>query len=241
MDLAELKKVVSQLIINDDVKSALSLVSDNLNSSGEKFDTIVLLISKFNRMKNKKIQQTLSVEKIELAESQLIESLQSFMRELEPTDLSIKGSGIAHNWITDKIIIISPEEKEAPKEMSDFFRDLKFKNAQVLSISSFEEFENTFPGKPENAPQDSITLIVFDNTDLSFCPNEKMADEKIKSRVQLMKEFVDKTDFFFIHYGEVLYWLNSKEARLRFHPANSKFALYARVKEMLDFIATIHV
>ncbi|MEL6626943.1 MAG: hypothetical protein AAFS00_18480 [Bacteroidota bacterium] len=43
-------------------------------------------------------------------------------------------------------------------------------------------------------------------------------------------------DKFILHFGDILYWIN--QTRDRVHPANSKFSLYARTMDALDFICT---
>ncbi|MEL7196476.1 MAG: hypothetical protein AAFY70_15075 [Bacteroidota bacterium] len=46
-------------------------------------------------------------------------------------------------------------------------------------------------------------------------------------------------DKFILHFGDILYWIN--QTRDRVHPANSKFSLYARTMDALDFICAFQV
>ncbi len=90
---------------------------------------------------------------------------------------------------------------------------------------------------------DPYRIILFDNTDLmgereaeeSFL---KMDQRKKRQERELQMEYcLSNSTAYLLHYGNYLSWLEAHRARA--HAANSKFALYARLKELVDFIKAI--
>lgn len=87
---------------------------------------------------------------------------------------------------------------------------------------------------------DPFRIILFDNTDLmgereaeeSFL---KMDQRKKRQERELQMEYcLANSTAYLLHYGNYLSWLEGHRARA--HAANSKFALYARLKELVEFI-----
>lgn len=229
MNLDELKNEARSLIGRDEMPEALELLMKWLDETSELYDAIITIKSRSNRIEKGLMLGSISYEKAEPTLSEISFRLLQFVKQLHKSDLKtgIK-SGTSHAKIEDKIIFISnTTDEEIIKGYNRFFSRLKFNNVEVVFLDEYRQFEG-------------VEVIIFDNTDLAYCPKPEMANEAIRNRVSLMEEFMKKNEeLFFIHYGEVLYWLNDKEIRKRFHPANSRFSLYARVKEMLDFLATI--
>lgn len=109
--------------------------------------------------------------------------------------------------------------------MQYFFKQLNFTNVAVYLIDVFESTEYA-----------KYDLVVFDNRDLPFESDklEKPAKAKIKQRTAKMDVVVKASSKFIIHYGNRLNWVNDNRDRVQ--AANFQFSLYARIKEMLDFM-----
>lgn len=118
------------------------------------------------------------------------------------------------------------------KEWEDFFEKFSF----------FSVMACTWEKRPGFHP---FRIILFDNTDLmgereaeeSFL---KMDQRKKRQERELQMEYcLRDSSSYLLHYGNYLSWLEGYRARA--HAANSKFALYARLKELVDFIKAYEV
>ena len=107
--------------------------------------------------------------------------------------------------------------------MREFFRRMQFKEYDI-------KLSNTYY-KPTN-----YHLMIFDN---HSCPTHKPIELTNLDNVHLnrMQEYFDKvSDVYFIHFGTQYALLSDVKYRERMHMANSKFALYSRIKEMQEYI-----
>lgn len=242
MTLTQLKSQTAAFIAEGQIDEAFELLELHLDHSKEGWQNFAAQRGRLKRATRRWNQTRIKFEDFDLIESQVAHSLSEMINELSPADLNTQSSGAPHQLIEDKIVVISPSaEEETLEETRKFFQKLRYKNTQVIALSEYRDLEQHVAFEKEAAAEEKIRLVVFDNRDLPFSPKEEYARPTVKARAALMQAFMEKTDYFFIHYGEVLYWLNTPEARRRFHPANSQFALYARVREMLDFMATMNV
>jgi hypothetical protein len=246
MNLQKLKNTVEEYIMEDELDPALHLLKAQLNPAGRSWKDFVLIKGKFNRINKQTTLGKMSFKEAEEPMDEIVESLHTLNKELTEQDILSNSSGEEFKWIRDKIAIIShSSDANQNHETRRFFQKLRFKNAKVVHLTVHQDLEELLNFEDSGKEKDDkIKLVIFDNTDLPSCGNEKEVTEQIKNRIKLMQEFADhadQSDYLFIHYGKYLYWLNDKEVRRRFYSANSRFALYARVKEMLDFIATINV
>lgn len=155
-------------------------------------------------------------------------NLLEFIGQLREEDFQQGTSASFHPLIYDPIVIITQESGRA-KDLKLFFQQLRFKNPIVKFLKTYQEIT------------EDVQVIIFDNIDLPdapFRPKDQSLNPLIEARIDLMEAYRLNTTFDFIHYGERLFYLNNPEIRKRFQAANTKFTLYARVKELLDFIRT---
>lgn len=141
----------------------------------------------------------------------------------------------AHAPIANPLLLVghSPESEQRIREL---YLALHFTEVQVVSTGLMEQKMNLDP----------YDLLVFDNTDLPVCRNEHQLDQLsqaqqqlIRDRIAVMQAVIDHSSKFIVHYGDILFWVN--QHRNRVHAGNSPFALYARTREVLEFINTYRV
>ncbi len=243
------------MLKEDDVDAVFELLEKYLDPSTKKHDDFILLSGELNRARR---HDYLGLEEDRIknitARNKSIFRLQQFVNHLNQEDLlDQERSGRQHHWIYDKVLIITHSPDEAHiQDTERFFYELKFRNAKAIFLEAADNNEKLnldthFPlskvkekSEETKYKESPIGVVIFDNTDLPDCPTINGANELIKKRVKLMEAFMEKSPYTFVHYGERIYWLNDKKIRTRFQAANSRFALYARVKEVLDFLTTIN-
>lgn len=132
--------------------------------------------------------------------------------------------------ISTPILILTTHKKQF-NELDDLFKKFAFTKADIA-------FWDDLP------PLHSYSIIVFDNTDLmdeDFAEKQaRLKHEQRRLRIEretMMSNLVYSTPSFFLHYGNQLSWVSQN--RQRVHAANSKFALFARLKELVDFLDRI--
>ena len=111
-------------------------------------------------------------------------------------------------------------------------------NFSNISVCGIEEFQ-----KIDYEPFD---LVIFDNRDIPPCFSKNKLEEldnEIKSlvlqRIEIMESVVKNSSKFIIHYGDFFYWINLNRERIQ--AANSQFSLYARTKEVIEFVNTYRI
>jgi|GEM_PF-2027646 len=135
-----------------------------------------------------------------------------------------------------KILVISPDET-AQADMRAYFAKLPL-NA-TIEVSS------------NNPSTTDYHLLVLDNRALPDLPiigrtekGEMITNEVVKlagddnlllrNHFQWMKDTLSETSKYAVHLGEQNFLVN--KYREKMHAANSKFALYARIREVLDYM-----
>ncbi len=212
-----LAQKIKQIISNTKLEKAFEYLDACLKTEGEVYDDFVLLKNRFNKNKKEFLGEIIDYNIYTNQDNKITVSLLHFLNTLNDNDLKEEASHIEHkNEITNPILVIC-ENETAQKQMQGFFEVLHFTKVDVKVLQAFQAAAN-------------YDLIIFDNRGLIGEKDET----KIDKRIQLMEAYSSKSDLFFIHLGGYLPWLNDK--RERFHAANSKFALFARVQEMIAFI-----
>lgn len=202
-----------------------------LDNEGEKYSTFLSLKKKYNLLQDKIMADVVIESEINEEKSLISESILTFTKSLQQSDLSPKVIH-RHKALTNQILILT--QKKEVEYVRDFFHRLNFTNIKVKA-------------QHKNLNRlDNFDLIIFDNRDLPNCPKQadlynlnKKEQELILNRISKMELVLKESSKFVIHLGGFLYWVNFN--RNRVHAANSKFALYARTKELIEFINTYRV
>lgn len=231
MEILELKEKLQDQLSGNELRKVLDTLKEILKSGTDTHNNFILLRRRFNDMMDKRQTNTISFDNEQIESNKIAIALLDCIQLLEQKDLkSTSVSG--HKDINAPLLVLT--DKEYLQSITDLFKSLRLTNTSVLSFNE------------DNIQYEGYDLIIFNNTDLPFCPSadalnkmELTLKQKIDNRTALMKHVLDNTPRFLIHFGDLLFWLNNHRDRI--HAANSKFSLYARIKEMLDYIDTYRV
>lgn len=124
---------------------------------------------------------------------------------------------------------------------------LKIENARILVVSKNESdsrLMKTFIARmPFNlterdfkvgqlAPTDDYDFVIFDAMSLPRINKDTQLNPEDSAHLQLFRDYLNKPVKYIVYYGEFLFDLD----RERCPSANSKFSLFARIRELIDFI-----
>ena len=229
MKIEELKNTLKELFANNRIKQVLNLLKQELDDNSEYYDSFLMNCNRFNAIQEQLMINVISHENANVDKAKINSAILQIINSLQQIDLK-QNNKLSHKEVSNPILVVTSSNSNFDI-IKDFFLQLNFVN---ISVQSFEQINNT----------NEFDLIILDNRGLPACPNhsvlEKFQEKEVyEFRIQKMNEFIKNTTKFFIYWGEYLFWVN--ENRERVHAANSKFALYARIKEMLDFINTFKV
>lgn len=182
----------------------------------------------YNRLQEEHIAGQIDWEEYQKRLEEVKSGLAQLGRQLNG---SIPSTELSRVSINMPILAITPA-KARIKELEDLFAKFGFSNVHTC----------TWEDKPGF---DSYPIVAFDNMDLL---DESAADQtpfKLEQR-KARQERATQMDYcvrssacLILHYGNQFSWVS--ENRQRAHAANSKFALYARLMELIEFIEAYRV
>lgn len=218
-DIKGLKRSLKDLIV-DRVTLCIDELRRVVNEDSRKYDDLIMLQSQYKELKTKENNGTFDPSIDRVHKEQVKNRIITFITDLEEEDFD-KAAFKLHG-IEESILVVS-HDKKSSADMNKFFSSYTFINTDY-----------DFSGKviyPSHCD-----LIVFDNRIMGkVVPNPKFEEElndTVKSHLALLKDYLTKTNYNIVYYGEFLYWLN--DHRDRVNAANSKFTLYPRIKETID-------
>ncbi len=223
----EFTEIIHTYLKKNDLQSVFKFIDKNIKSKSGKYNEFVNTNARYNDNKTSFLGNIIKYEDYLQENSKIRISILSLINSIEKKDLKKNISNLNTVLKQPSILVLSATE-DNEEYMKEFFSLLDYKNVTVENINIQRTYEN-------------IDIIIFDNRDLKDCfKKENLEDieeresKLIQSRIQRMEDIIKKGNEFFIHFGGRLYWINSQ--RDRFHSANYKFSLHARLSEMIDFI-----
>ncbi|MEO0778627.1 MAG: hypothetical protein AAF146_18825 [Bacteroidota bacterium] len=239
MELRKFQERLYHLVDEDDLKQCFSILSKAVKTWEKQRDSR-LLRKRYKKCKKDNTKNIFNPEDIDRRFNLLCENLMDFIHDLEGQhltdnlDVLFSDQSKAHTKINEPLLVLTNQSKVRATEL--FFHELNFAN---LKVSAYEE--STFG-------VDRYRIVVFDNQDLPDCPNERVKREfneevrlYVDKRIELMEATKAKEEEVrvLIHFGNRLDWINHN--RDFTNSANSRFSLYARIKEAIDFLNSYYV
>lgn len=124
-------------------------------------------------------------------------------------------------FTTARILVISRTEEDLTY-MEDFFQHLDIMKTPVFEVNRF-------------VPADKYDFIIFDAHSLPSASSMeafvKLPDD-IQAHYFLLDRYLRDTTKYVVFFGKYYHNLNQE----RCPSANSKFTLFARIRELIDFI-----
>ncbi len=231
MEKNPLKAELRQLIANNRVKKVFKLLTQNLDKNTDVYKDFLLLSMRFNAVEDERMAGLISYSQAASMKNVIASALLEYLDRLVDADFKNQTTKLPEQ--IDKSILVIPNPKNGAAFFEEFSRQFNFENMDIL-LDIDQDFGKRYD------------LVIFDNRDLvssfsldSFKKLPASAQESINTRIALMEKIMKETTMFLIHFGGGLHWINSNRERVQ--AANSKFSLYARTKEMIDFMAAYRI
>lgn len=218
--------MINQLLNKNHYLLTIKLLDQLLESSAarKQLDELKLL---YNNLQQRHLLGEVEWDEYETDIAEIREALSRLGQQVDGVG---KEQFIKEVAITTRILVLTPYKKRFP-ELDDLFKKFAFTEATIAHWEDRPGF-HAYP------------ILVFDNQDLldESYANEQavLKHEQLKLRKQretLMENCIRSSTSLCLHYGNQLNWVSQN--RQRVHAANSKFSLFAKLKELVEFLERV--
>jgi hypothetical protein len=222
MSIRELKREINTLIGDDSLEKAFEVLTQHFDGTGEPARDVTLLKMQLNRAsKSFNINGTLQSGEYKIERNRIAASLFDFVGNLDPNTLDKTN---AFPVIDQRLILLTATD-ETERAM-----------AAYLSLTFFPKlesyFDDTFKAVFNNSNDpDHDILVVFDHFEHEGIQVEP--DAQI-NHTQRLEWLLNETGCYILWFGPHHNMVAANNKRM--YAANFRFALYARIQEMLDFM-----
>jgi len=224
MNLPTLRQEAKRLASEAKLAASFDLLIKHIEPKSKRYNDFLVIKSSFMNVWDAGITDTEAPENLRREKNKLTKQVLDFADVLEDEDVMEPAEEAERK----DFIVFCPADKVA--DMTEYFTSLNFKGFKVCSYE-----------KPEAVS--AYRFSVFYNMDIPFCPKEAMAagfddslQQLIRKRIDFMNKCLEQKRFS-VYFGNTFYWVHQKRDYV--HAANSRFALFARVNEMLHIIETL--
>lgn len=190
----------------DNLGQCIKQLEASLDPQREAWEQCLLLLADFNRLERENLGNLLSREQYNQDFARLTHRAMHLIDNLQESDLS----AVRHlrEEIYERLLVVTRPEKQA--YMERFFSKNYFKNVVYIHYG-------------DAVPEERFDLALLE--DVEPAPLSAM----------LMEQYADNIGAHILYFGEN-FPLNKVKYADKVYFANSIFSLYARIKEMLDFM-----
>lgn len=215
MNLTTLKNYVSA----GKTRQALEALKEAVSPQSNFYNDLLMLMADFSENSRAIVLDLQSPEENRRERKRINNRLLTFLDSLTPDDF--KTTTAVTESINQPLLVITPNV-ERQSLMQDLFYRLGMTSAQV------EVFAETLGWS-------AYEIIVFDNEDLPQ-GRDLSAEQhaQTEAREAQMKYVLENSRAVLVHFGGHLNLVNQHRSRMQ--AANSKFTLYARIREVADFL-----
>jgi hypothetical protein len=180
----------------------------SLDPRREMYNDCLRLLADFNRLERENMNNLLARDDYNLEFAKLTERTLYLIDNLEEDDLSAVRR--LREEIHERILVVVLPERRA--YMERFFSKNYFKNVTYIAYG-------------DAIPPERFDLAVL----------EDMVPEPVPMASMYLEQYADAIPSFILYFGEK-FPLNRAKYADKVYFANSIFSLYARIREMLDFM-----
>ncbi|NUQ23429.1 MAG: hypothetical protein HUU34_05725 [Saprospiraceae bacterium] len=212
-------KVILLDRVSVDTLEVFRILDRDIKTTSKAYIEVKVLNGQFLEIEREYRLAKISYEEFLRFKSKIWSALGELINSLELGDLNTKQ---------DFNILVVCRNADDQIYMQQYIDALPL-DAEVISTQSYY-------------PPEGFALVVFDGHTLGSIPKEealeKLSEDK-RAHFDLLKNYLQKAPKWIVYFGEFNYLLN--DYREITHAANNKFSLYARIKEMRDYIADLRV
>ncbi len=203
-------------------RKALETLQNSVLPQSEFYNDLLVLTANFNDNNKAVILGIQDPKENQQETNRINQRLLMFIDALEEEDLKTPTPVSIQNTL----LVLTPDQNRQVV-MQDLFFRLGMTTTQVRVFD-------------ERLTWKDYEIIVFDNEDLAQS-RDKSPEELavIKAREEQIKHALTESHAVLVHYGGYLDLVN--QHRNRMQAANSRFTLYARIREVAEFLEAMKV
>lgn len=218
MELNTLKQAAKRAL-SQDLLGAFDLLRKHLEKQVEVYESYLLILGRFHRLKKDQINGILSYEKYEQRVATISRDLMTLIDLLTEADMALHSN--SYQRIQNPILVICRDQSDR-QDMVDFFARLEVQAVEIRVIEAYEALPK-------------YDLLIFANHSLGTMKEGRVSySVEDHKRFALMERYLSEPHSYGIHYGG--FWPNRNAFLEQAHAANSRFSLYGRIKEMIDYL-----
>lgn len=217
-------KTLKNYVAKGKTRQALEELKASLSPDSDFYNDLHLLMANFAANTKAMMLGLQADAEIQIENNKLNHRLLTFLDSLTPDDF--KTTAAMSNPITNALLVITPNA-ERQALMQDLFYRLGMTSAAVKVFS-------------ESLDWSAYEIIVFDNEDLP--QGRDLSSEQVaqtQAREAQMQHVIQESTAVLVHFGGFLSLVN--QHRNRMQAANSRFTLYARIREVADFLNAMRI
>jgi hypothetical protein len=206
-------------LLEDNVQACIKELRRLLDKEAV-LDDLRIIASSHKEYKKAENLTTVDRDTLQIERRKVVKSLLTFIGDLKETDF--KSDAFQPQGMEENILVVSNDDA-ALTEMKRFFSAYFFKNV-------------TYNASGKVVIPDNCDIVLFDNRimgrDMYKEEDEKLLPKSAQEHLALLRAYLTKTTFNIVYFGDNLHLVTKN--RNRINAANSKFTLYARIKETID-------
>lgn len=210
MNVEEFKNELKQRIPYDP-SEVIRLLDSKLNKKGKIYNNLLLVNSRYTKLKSVSNKGGLSFDNESIHDIRILDTLINIIDSLKEEDLEEQKEA--------KLLVVC-KNNDDKQYMEQYFKALPLNAEVVIGNNGYL------------APDDFI-MVVFDCHSINTKELEKISEED-KVQLGLMLEYLERAPKYLVYYGEYYVLLN--KFREVSTAANNKLTLYARIKEVYDYL-----
>jgi len=194
--------------LTDNLGQCIKHLEASLDPKREAWNDCLRLLADFNRLERENMNNLLARDDYNLEFAKLTQRTLYLIDNLEEEDLSVVRR--MREEIHERILVVVLPERRA--YMERFFSKNYFKNVTYIAYG-------------DAVPSERFDLAVL----------EDMVPEPVPFASMYLEQYADAIPSYILYFGEKFPLSRVKYAE-KIYFANSIFSLYARIREMLDFM-----
>jgi hypothetical protein len=235
MNAVELKTQIQDFLSDNDFQACFDMLWERVGRESSTFSTLINLKGQWTDIKNAYNQNRISYDDQSRTLSRINEALSDLVNRIQNNDLKEPSS----DKIATRLLIISPT-RETIEEMQAFFPFEYFRETVFIYDDRYDDVEESdrlkdsievWINQSYENKIDENDLVIFDHFE-----HKRFVVDGDRRAIQL-----EKLEWILVYTACYIVWFGNygdivKQHNDRIYAANFRFALYARIREMIDYL-----
>lgn len=214
------RQQLNQHLAANQIDNAFILLVKQVQRSSPFFTDVLIHSAQWNDLSQQQRRGVISEDNRRLETNKLLQSLIELGKNLPQEDWIHESNPEQHDAVP---ILAICKDMHDLREMHDYFARLPIVDISYAVQEAYDP------------PPAGTRLLLFANHQIGTVEKGRVSyNDEEQKRLTLMQTYLEHTNLYGVHYGK--FWDQMDSLRDRLHAANSRFALFARVKEAVEYV-----